>query len=388
MTKEELYNIYKHDEIENMVHKNEIIELKAKRPVLIGNKCLLKVNTNIGVSDKSSYQSELNKLCEIVNLVNRPDSIMDHSIVELEKPLWKSMIDCFDGAVGTLPHYLPFNADFGLNINDFFDNLTDMANGGVSFVTLHPTADINLYFQARATKRYNPTTSRGGYVLLKDQRINNRRENIVAANFEKILKILREHNMMLSVGSVFRPSSIHEAMDDIHIEETKRQKYFIDLAKKHGVKVQMEGIGHISLDRMKAYAELIKSYGAPLMPLGPMPSDEIIGFDHISNAIGATAMALTGVVGMINSVTREEHTGKVPSTESIIEGIQTAITVAHCYNISRFPQYMKETETVSLMRSQYATCVMRGGIFSYETDKKEMKSCSRCKRECPLQPIV
>lgn len=277
----------------------------------------------------------------------------------------------------------------GIDECDFFDNLLDMVKGGVSFMTLHPTADLEMYNRAIISNRLIPTTSRGGYVLLKDQAINKRKENIVAKNFDKILRIFKEYNVAVSIGTVFRPATIWEAMDSFHIEETKRQKKYIDLAKQNGVAVMMEGIGHIPFNMMKKYADMIREYEAPLMPLGPIPSDEIIGFDHISNALGSLTMAQTGVVGMINSVTREEHTGKVPSFESILEGLKTAKTVAHCFNVSRFQQYKERTEVIGVTRANSESCVQKGGIFSFELiDDLEKEKCSRCMRECPLKKII
>lgn len=386
--KEIYYGIYDSQAIKQELQKNMIL-LKAQRPVLIGTKCLLKVNMNIGVSSDSEYNEEVKKLVKISALPFRPDSMMDHTIVSLKKPLWKSMVETFDGAVGTLPHYLVFDENMGIDECDFFDNLLDMVKGGVSFMTLHPTADLEMYNRAVISNRLVPTTSRGGYVLLKDQAINKRKENIVAKNFDKILRIFREYNVAISIGTVFRPATIWEAMDSFHIEETKRQKKYIDLAKQSGVAVMMEGIGHIPFNMMKKYADMIREYEAPLMPLGPIPSDEIIGFDHISNALGSLTMAQTGVVGMINSVTREEHTGKVPSFESILEGLKTAKTVAHCFNISKFQTYKERTEVIGITRANSESCVQRGGIFLYESiDDLEKERCSRCMRECPLKKII
>lgn len=387
--KELYYGIFTEQQVNQMISDGEILYFKAKRPVLIGTSAMLKVNMNIGVSDIANYETEIKKLNKISKLPFRPDSMMDHTIVPLRIPLWKSMVETFDGAVGTLPHYLPFNEDKGINESDFFDNLLDMAKGGVSFMTLHPTADINIYNRAVKSNRIVPTTSRGGYVLLKDQAINHRKENIIAANFDKIMEIFHEYGMAVSIGTVFRPATIWEALDSFHREETMLQKKYIDIAKAHHVPVMMEGIGHISFEKVGEYADMIRSYGAPLMPLGPMPSDEIIGFDHISNALGGLAIAQTGVVGMINSVTREEHTGKVPSYDSILEGLKTARATAHCYNISKFPSYKKATEVIGVTRAQHETCVQRGGIFAFENvDDSESTTCTRCRRECPLKKII
>lgn len=387
--KELHYGIFSEDELQNKINKGEIRLFKAKRPVLIGTTCLLKVNMNIGVSDPNNYEVEINKLTKISALPFRPDSMMDHTIVPLKKPLWQSMVETFDGAVGTLPHYLPFDEKDGINERAFFDNLLTMARGGVSFMTLHPTADISIYERAVESKRIVPTTSRGGYVLLKDQAINHRSRNLIAERFDEIMEIFREYGMAVSIGTVFRPATIWEALDEFHREETLLQKEYIDIAKAHKVPVIMEGIGHIPLDKMEEYAELIRPYNTPLMPLGPMISDEIIGFDHITNALGSMAIAQTGVVGMINSVTREEHTGKVPSFDSILEGLKAARVTAHCYNISKFPQYKKATEVIGVTRAQHETCVQRGGIFAFENlDDSESASCTRCRRECPLKKII
>lgn len=387
--KEIYYGIFSEQQVEHLIEEGKVLYFKAKRPVLIGTTAMLKVNMNIGVSEINSYEIEIKKLTEISKLSYRPDSMMDHTIVPLKKPLWKTMIEQFDGAVGTLPHYLPFEEEKGINEQDLFDNILDMAKGGVTFMTLHPTADLEIYERAVKSNRIVPTTSRGGYVLLKDQAINHRKENLIAANFDKIMDIFHEYGMAVSIGTVFRPATIWEALDSFHREETVLQKKYIDIARKHNVPVMMEGIGHISLDMMDSYADLIRMYQTPLMPLGPMPSDEIIGFDHISNALGGLAIAQTGVVGMINSVTREEHTGKVPSYDSILEGLKTARVVAHCYNISKFPQYKKATEVIGVTRAQHQTCVQRGGIFGFNNlDDSESDACTRCRRECPLKKII
>lgn len=386
--KEIFYKVFTKETIEDMVLQKKCLLLKARRPVMIGRECLLKVNMNVGVSDIYAYDLEVKKIKDISKLPYRPDSMMDHTIVKLKKPLWKTMIEEFDGAVGTLPHYLPFTEESGINENEFFNNLIEMAEGGVSFMTLHPTADLNLYKRAIKSNRIVPTTSRGGYVLLKDQAINNRTENIIVANFDKIMSILKKNNVAVSIGTVFRPATIHEALDEFHREEILMQKKYIDLAKKHGVQVMMEGIGHISIDMMEEYASLIRPFDTPLMPLGPMVSDEIIGFDHITNAIGTITMSLTGVLGMINSVTREEHTGRVPSYDSIMEGLMSARVSAHAYNISKFKSYRNETEVIGVTRGKNLTCVQRGGIFNYQAiDENESESCTRCRRECPLKKI-
>lgn len=97
--KEIYYGIFSEQQVEHLTEEGKVLYFKAKRPVLIGTTAMLKVNMNIGVSEINSYEIEIKKLTEISKLSYRPDSMMDHTIVPIKKPLWKSMIEQFDGAV-------------------------------------------------------------------------------------------------------------------------------------------------------------------------------------------------------------------------------------------------------------------------------------------------
>lgn len=376
--------INEHDVME-MVNAGECISYihHDKYPLLVGPKMLLKVNTNIGVSDITNLEIELNKLKHLAGLKYAPDTMMDHTYVPVKRPLWRYMVEEFNGPVGTLPHYSTFDINHGIDREELLETIEEMAQGGVSFMTLHPTATVSMLEIAKKC-RIIPTTSRGGAVGLKDAILNKRSENIFVDNFSDILKLFKKYNITLSVGTTFRPACIKEALDIVHLEEIKEQKRYIDTAKANGINVMMEGIGHISLDKISDYCKLINIYNTPLMPLGPMPTDATIGFDHVSSAIGAAVTALNGNVGIINSVTREEHTGNVPTNVSIEEGLKTARAVAHIINIARFPQYREIDNAIAENRANNMSCVIKGGIFADDTVRTDGAGCSRCRYECPL----
>lgn len=146
----------------------------------------------------------------------------------------------------------------------------------------------------------------------------------------------------------------------------------------------MEGIGHMTLDKIAEYAEMVKTYGVPFMPLGPITTDAAVGEDHISNAIGAAYIAFLGAAHVLNSITREEHTGKVPTQESIIEGLRAARIAEHSVNIAKFPQVLEPDRQVSDKRAGNYTCVVEGGLFSSSAERRFSMGCSRCGSECPL----
>lgn len=104
------------------------------------------------------------------------------------------------------------------------------------------------------------------------------------------------------------------------------------------------------------------------MPLGPIVSDRTQGYDHITNAVGSSYLAALGGADIINSVTREEHTGGIPTTESFLEAIDGAATVVKIVNDSRFfnPNSKPEKKAHNCMGDPF------------------VNGCSRCGNECPF----
>ncbi len=376
----------------NLLAEQEVFELLKpgngmsliehhNNPLLLGSKALLKVNTNIGVSNEKNLRTELEKLELLSKLSYAPDSLMDHTIITLEKPLWKYMIEIFDKPIGTLPHYTVFRNNT-IDRIQLLETIEEMAECGVSFMTLHPTANLKT-LEISNNCRSIATTSRGGVLILKDAQTNKRNINVIVDNFDEIIKIFKKYNMTMSIGTTFRPARIDEALDLAQLTEIKEQGKYISYAKSKGINVIMEGVGHLSLKDMQKYCELIKEFDVPLMPLGPMPTDATIGFDHVTSAIGSTVISMLANVGTINSVTREEHTGGVPSKESIIEGLKSARVAAHCINLSRFEKIAGIDCAVSNKRASSKTCVISGGLFGGNSENTD-SGCSRCSFECPL----
>lgn len=372
--------------LEKEVELRHVIILKAKRyPIAVGPGMLVKVNTNIGISSPSLLESELRKLSAIVTAGFFPDSMMDHTIVDLpRKQFYEYMIEEFEGPVGTLPHYLAFHPEKGIDKRELLDIAAMQAEKGVSFMTLHPTPTRTLYEKACKTRTI-PTVSRGGGIIIRDMYMNERKVNIIAEVFPDLLAILAKNGVGLSVGSTFRPSNITEALDEVHREEISLQGEYIKAAQEAGVPVQVEGIGHIRLSQIQQYFELIAPYRVPMMPLGPLPTDAAIGQDHIVNAIGAAYAALIGGAHIINSITREEHTGGVPTEASILEGLKAARIAAHSVNISRFPNIAAVDREVSELRARNYTCVVEGGLFTRSAKLQYSLGCARCGEECPLK---
>lgn len=374
------------DHLRENLRTGEAIILKGKRKqVAIGKDLLVKVNTSVGLNgtaSKKNIEGELNKVRELSSLGYGPDMVMDLSIRRTQPPMYEQIAEIFGGPVGVLPHYLCFSSD-GIDHGELLATIEDQARAGVAFFTLHPTPDKDLYLKSLRV-RSTACTSRGGGIVIDDLLKNERRENIIADNFSEILGIIKNYGCAVSIGSTFRPSNVIEALDEVHLEEHDRQLKFINMAKEAGVPVMMEGVGHMTLDVISEYSEMVKKYKVPFMPLGPITTDAAVGEDHISNAIGGSYMAFLGAAHVLNTVTREEHTGKVPSKESIIESLRAVRIAEHSVNISRFKAKLEPDLDVIDKRANNYTCVVEGGIFTKSSERRFSMGCSRCGVECPL----
>jgi phosphomethylpyrimidine synthase len=389
-TKEFKQGLLDKQSIQNFFTRNDGVSYihHRKNPVLLGTQFLLKVNASVGISDlePKSLTEELKKIEAISLSSYAPDLIMDHTPIHISKPLWKYLIEDTDFPIGTVPVYTVHKKDIGIEKNVLLDRISEMAESGINFMTFHPTATRELFNLAKTTRTI-PTSSWGGTLVLDDMFINNREVNIIAESFIDILEILNRHNVTISIGSVFRPARIKEALDAVHVKETEEQRHYIDLAKSKGVNVIMEGIGHIQWNMISKYCDLIRPYDTPLMPLGPMLTDAAIGFDHVNGANGSLLVAIQGNVGIINSVTRAEHLGGVPSTENVMEGLMSARVTAHAVNLTRFNQYSNVDNTISDKRANGKTCMVNGGLFNISPNPENKKGCNRCNEQCPLNLI-
>ncbi|MBQ1061976.1 phosphomethylpyrimidine synthase ThiC [Micromonospora aurantiaca] len=353
-----------------------------KRNVAVGRVVPIKINTNIGISHWTPRAGEQGKIEFLSESAFGPDLVMDHTIDPKEKNFWRDMVETFAGPVGTLPQYTAYSPRHGLLKEPLLERIEEMLEGGVAFMTLHFTSDMDIY-EIAAKSRAVPVTSRGGGLAIRTQLKKGQRINAFREGFDDIAKLFLRHEATVSVGTTFRPADIAAGLDEAHRLETARQIEIVRELRSRGVSCLMEGVGHLAMDQIAEYCDLIAEADCPFMPLGPMVTDSSIGFDHVTNAIGGAIMAFLGGASVLNSVTREEHTGGVPTTASVIEGLKAARVAAHAVNLTRFPQIRKLDELTLKQRGAQVSCVVSGGLFG-EGVAGGKKGCTRCDFECPI----
>lgn len=347
--------------------------LQLRTGLTIGPNSPIRINCNIGCNCPSEYNSELEKLSLLKNNGELPDTMMDLSLVHLEQPLYLSVRDELGLPFGTVLSYHDFDKANGLVWEKTKNNLLQLCRDGVSFVTIHFTADADLLDIAKKERKI-PVTSRGGGIVLYDTLHNKRKQNIFREHIDEIVEMVLTYNVVVSLGTTYRPGSTLDACDTVHIEETMRQLSLINYLKKKGVKVMAENVGHISLDKLATHANLLRQFNVPIMPLGPLLTDYAENQDHVANAIGAVVAASMGVADILNCVTRYEHSQSTISSEVTLEAIRTARLAAHIINLSRgIGESVDKEKLITEKRVGSLSCFA------------SQDSCVRCSMVCPLK---
>lgn len=335
----------------------------------IGKDAPVRVNCNIGCNSADDYELEIQKIEAIKKSGLYPDMMMDLSLERMPKPLYRVAHEELGVEVGTVLSYIPFSKSKGLNWGVCKQYLMELCENGISFVTVHFTASKGLYEFACSTRRI-PVTSRGGAMCLYDMKLH-QRENVFMQHIDEIAEIALRYGAAISLGATFRPSNIFEACDDVHLQETIEQLRICQYLQSKGVNVMVENVGHIGLDKLEKHAKLLKQFNAPIMLLGPLPTDSAIGYDHVANAIGGSFAAYWGCAHVINCVTSQEHTGKQITVDDTIEAIRCAKLAAHSVNVARDFE-LDEDKSVADKRLSTKKCMGTN------------ESCTRCKDACPL----
>ena len=350
------------------------------KPIKIGNIDVgggapIRINCNIGCNDLDSYACELEKIKAIKEVGNVPDMMMDLSLIKIDKPLYRVIKEELDIPVGTVFSYIPFSKERGLEWEECRDYLIDLCENGISFVTIHFTANEYLLGIAKRDRKI-ACTSRGGGLCLYDIRKNHREQNIFYEHIDEIVKIAKEYDIAISLGVTFRPANIFDACDAVHLQETKEQLNICKFLLNRGVKVMVENVGHISLSKLEEHANTLRQFNAPIMPLGPIPTDNAINEDHISAAIGAAFASYWGAADVINCVTRYEHSKAALDENAILEAIRTMRVVAHTIDVARQRQdALAIDREIAETRSHEKSCMVSDG------------QCNRCRNYCPLKTV-
>jgi phosphomethylpyrimidine synthase len=314
--------------LSSVAQGSTVIMSRDGKPVGIGEGLRTKVNVNIGTSSmKIDPEGEVRKA--IIAQKYGADTLSDLSMGGDISQIRKKILENTTIPLTTVPIYQTA-AQIGLEKmteDDLLRNLTMQAEEGVSSFVLHCTdsATLNLL---KDKKRILGVVSKGGSITCAYMTIN-RCENPFVENFDKILEILKKHDIVLSLGNTMRSGCIHDERDRAQLEEIRKNVELAKRASDAGVQVIIEGTGgHVRADRISEYVRFHKkSSQFPLFVAGPLPTDVAVGYDHIAGAVGAS-MASGAGADYLCYITPSEHLG-LPGIEQVREGLIAFRIAAH-----------------------------------------------------------
>lgn len=325
----------------------------------------------VGMAHAIDYDTQFRKVDALMGMSEPPEIIGDLSIVCVQDPLWARIVKA-GFATATLPIYTASRNNNLIDAQELLDIALRQIEGGVGLLTIHPTPTRELI--AGSKSRLVPWTSRGGGLVIKDLLTSSYIDNVYLRILPDLATAASRHGVVLSLGASFRSANIFDSLDGTQCAEIERQLAIASDLEKAGVEVVIESPGHSRPSDIKKCAQILSKSGYPIMPLGPIPTDTAIGWDHVAGAIGATIMGIEGAAHILAAVTREEHTGKIPSLESTLEAVYSARIAAHLIDIHLLGK-VDDDWAIAKSRADSNTCIAG----------KQSSGCGRCRETCPLE---
>ncbi len=365
-------------------------------PQGIGRGLRTKINVNLGISrDCSDIDLELEKVQKAIEL--KADSIMDLSSYGETSFFRKKLIELASVMVGTVPIYDAVGFHMKelseITADELFDVAAEHARSGVDFMTIHAGITRSTMEHFKRTERQTGIVSRGGSLLYAWMEETGK-ENPFYENFDKLLEICKEYDVVLSLGDGLRPGSIHDATDGAQIAELIVLGELTKRAWAESVQVMIEGPGHMAINEIAPNVLLAKKlcHGAPFYVLGPLVTDVAPGYDHITSAIGGAVAAAAGA-DFLCYVTPAEHL-RLPTLEDMKEGIMAARIAAHAADIAKGCKQAREWDwQMSEARAeldwerqfQLAMDPEKARRYRQESSPQDADSCTMCGHMCSLR---
>lgn len=329
---------------------------RNSKPMGVGRGLRTKVNANIGTSkDALDIELELKKLHVAQDA--GADAIMDLSTGGDLRNIRRQILEASSVPVGTVPIYQAVvdtvaagQSIARLDPERIFEVIEEQAQDGVDFITVHCGVTLKTLERLKRDKRLLPLVSRGG-TFLAEWMVLNQRENPLYEQFDRLVKIAKQYDVVLSLGDGLRPGAVADATDRSQLQELITLGELTEIAWQQGVAVMIEGPGHVPLNQIEANVLLEKKLckEAPFYVLGPLVTDSAPGYDHIVAAIGGAVAAAAGA-DFLCYVTPAEHLG-LPTLEDVRLGVVATRIAAHAADISReMPAALERDYQMSLAR--------------------------------------
>lgn len=306
----------------------------------IGEGMSVKVNALFGTStDRENMEMEARKLQ--IAQEEGCDSFMDLSTGSDIDGMREQSLKLATVAMGSTVIYQAgveaiekYGSVVEMKEEDIFATIEKQAAAGLDFMAIHSALNREVLRVMQSTGRVTQVVSRGGS-FLTGWMLHNDRENPLYEHFDRVLEILKAHDVTLSLGDAIRPGCGYDSLDPAQVQGMVIQGELTRRAQQAGVQVMVEGPGHVPLHHVEATMRLQKELcnQAPYYILGTLATDIAPGYDHITGAIGGAFAAASGA-DFLCYLTPAEHLG-LPLEEDVRIGVRTTKIAAQIGDVAR-----------------------------------------------------
>ncbi|MBE0523828.1 MAG: phosphomethylpyrimidine synthase ThiC [Methanosarcinales archaeon] len=362
-----------------------VIMTRGSRSIAIGKGASTKVNVNIGTS---SARIEPDEELEKAGIAEKygADTLTDLSMGGDIRSIRQSIFQQTTLPITTVPIYQSVveQGIHSMSEDHILKMIEQQVGEGVSSVVLH-CIERDCIEQLKGHKRVMGMVSKGGsftsiYMLTNDC------DNPFIENFDHIMAILKENDVVLSLGNTMRSGCIHDAPDSPQRRELLINMSLAKKANLAGVQVIVEGMGgHVQASEIADYVRFHKETGDyPLFVAGPLPTDVAVGYDHIAGAVGAS-MASGAGADYLCYITPSEHL-RLPSVDDVREGLVAFRIAAHIGDSMKYGAQRRD-----LKLAEHRAVMDWDGQMQYAIDADKPKSmcpdvgpCTMCGDFCAL----
>ncbi|CAD6493047.1 MAG: Phosphomethylpyrimidine synthase [Candidatus Argoarchaeum ethanivorans] len=313
---------------DNIAEGKTVIMARSNHLCGIGCRLTTKINVNIGTSSASIHKEkevEKARVAEVYGADTITDLSMGGDITGIRRQIQSNT----SVPLTTVPIYQCV-AEHSLNnltACDLLAQIEEQVKEGISSIVLHFITP-QLLRQLKTSNRVFAMVSKGGS-FTSLYMIKNNTTNPYLEHFDEILQILKEKDVVLSLGNTLRSGCVYDTPDEIQKQEIELNAALAKRANDSCVQVIIEGMGgHMAPALITKHVRYQKQIAnRPLFVSGPLPTDIAIGYDHIAASIGA-AMASGAGADYLCMITPAEHLC-LPDVEHIKEGLIAFKIAAH-----------------------------------------------------------
>jgi phosphomethylpyrimidine synthase len=381
------------DKIVKEISKGQMVIMKRLNctPLGIGISLRTKINVNIGTSSSTiNIDDEIEKI-RIAQKYGA-DTISDLSMGGDLDAIRRIIIKNSKLPITTVPIYQTVvEANSLTNVSDdlIFKVIEKQIKDGISSIVIHAAFSLENLKKMKG-KRIMGIVSKGGSFTASIMSENST-ENPFFKNFDYLLELVKDKDVVINLGNAMRSGCIHDKIDKFQVNEIIMNVKLAKKANKKGIQVIIEGLGgHINAKDLIDWTKIYKKItgNRPLFVSGPLPIDIGVGYDHIAAAIGGAFASGFGA-DYLCAITPAEHL-RLPSVKDIKKGLIACKIAAHVGDSMKFGLNYLFKDDLELSKNRFLKNWKQQFELSIDPEKLQKKhpitkkDCTMCGKYCAL----